>query len=449
MPEEKKKKTTTPKRPRAPRKKTVKTTVKVSRSKKISPTPTENILDLSRVITPSIKEEIIFPTLEPEPEPVVMPVQPRTRSSRMYSRISLSFVLLSVFFLAIVVYVTYVRLDIVITPQVRQVEAKTNFTVYDRPDNYEVPAGSILGMVRGMEVEYTQTTPASEKTVSGAEVSGSVLIINNYSKAQPLVATTRLLTPDNQLLRLTETVVVPAGGSVEASVYAETADPSFTLTNTRLTIPGLWAGLQDQIYAEAKVGSVTYKEKAEYSITQNDIDQAIARGKTGLIEKARIEIDSVYASYDQKLYELDEPSLKIEIDGKVGEIKNEVEATISGTVKVIAFNQESISETLGTALSSVGSLDNGTDSLIQPRFTVLSADIKNNLAEIEVVTSGSSVATSGQKIINPKKIVGLKRNQLEAYLQSIPEIESAELRFRPSFWQWSPYLEDRIFVTIK
>lgn len=445
MPEEKKKKTTTPKRPRSPRKKTAKTAVKVTRSKKITPAPAENLLDLSRVITPSVNEEIIFPKIESAP--VIIPERPR--SSRIYSRISLSFVFLSLLCLVIVMYVTYVRLDILITPQVKQVEAKTNFTIYDRPDNYEVPAGSILGMVRGMEVEYTQISPASEKKISGAEVSGSVVIINNYSKDQPLVATTRLLTPDNQLLRLTESVVVPAGGSVEASVYAETADPSFTLTNTRLTIPGLWAGLQDKIYAEAKIGAVTYKEKAEYSITQNDIDQAIARGKAGLIEKARIEIDSVYSSYDQKLYELDESSLKIEIDGKVGEVKNEVEAIISGTVKVIAFNQKEISGTLGTALSAAGSLDNSNDSLAQPRFTVMSADIKNNLAEVEVVTSGSSVVTSGQEIINPKKIVGLKRNQLEAYLQNIPEIKSFELRFRPSFWQWSPYLEDRIFIYIK
>lgn len=440
MPEEKKKPTI-----KRPRKKSVQTTVKVTRSRKTSPTPEKNFLDLTSAIPFQPAEE---PTFIPENSSKEV-VRPPRRSSRIYSRISVSFVILSLLCLCIVIYVTYIRLDITIMPRVKTVEAKTTFSVFDRPENYEVPAGTTLGLVRGMDVEYTQVSPSTGKKVSGAEVSGTVLLINNYTKDQPLVATTRLLTPNNQLLRLTESVVVPAGGNVEASVYAETVDPSFTLANTRLTIPGLWAGLQDKIYGEAKIGSVTYKEKAEFSVTQADIDEAIHRGKDALLEKAKNDIETAYASYDQKLYELDEASLVTTINGDVGEVRNDVSVTLTGTVTVVAFNKANISGILGTALSAAGSPDDGLADSANPAFSIVTADVKQNVAEVQVETSGNSIASSGTEIINPKKIVGLKRNQLEAYINSLPEVESYELKFRPDFWPWAPYISSKISVFLK
>jgi hypothetical protein len=443
MPEAKKKPTV-----KRPRKKTTATAVKVTRSRKVSSLPDKNLLDLTTSLPPmvsEVSEEFIFP--EPEQSNII--TKPTRWSSRLYSRISLSFVILSLLCLGVVVYATYMRLEITVVPKVKNVEAKTNFTVFDRPEDYEVPAGTTLGLVRAMDIEYTQAAAASGKKVTGAEVAGTVQLVNNYTKDQPLVATTRLLTPNNQLLRLTESVVVPAGGSISAPVYAETADPSFTLANTRLTIPGLWAGLQDKIYGEAKVGSVTYKEKAEFSITQTDIDQAMTRGKEALIEKAKTDIETAYASYDQKLYQLDEASLVTTVDGEVGELRNDLSVTLSGSITVVAFNKANISGLLGTALTAAGSPDDGLGDSSNPVFSIISADVSQNVADVQVETSGTTIATSGESIINPKKIIGLRRNQLEAYIQSLPEVESYELKFRPAFWQWSPYIANKISISLK
>lgn len=446
MPEEKKKPTV-----RRPRKKTTKTTskstVKVTRSRKVSPVSDKNLLDLSHTFSAPVVEDFVFPEA-PHVEPEIIAKPPRL-SSRLYRVISLPFVVLSLLFLGLVIYVTVIRLDITIVPKVKTVEATTNFTVYDRPKEYQVPSGSTLGLVRAMDIEYTQVSPASGKKVTGAEVSGTVVLINNYSKDQPLVASTRLLTPDNQLLRLTETVVVPAGGKITASVYAETSDPSFTLTDTRLTIPGLWAGLQNQIYGEAKIGSVTYKEKAEYSITQTDIDQAVINGKTSLLAKAKADIEAAYAAYDQTLYEIDEESLVFTVDGKVGDTKEEVTVKLTAEIIVVAFNKDTVAGVLGTALSAAGSSDDGLSEAAGPNFSIISADVQQNVAEVQVETSGTTIAQSGDEIINTKKIVGLRRNQLEAYLQTQPEVESYELTFYPAFWQWSPYFANKIFVSIK
>lgn len=91
----------------------------------------------------------------------------------------------------------------------------------------------------------TPTTPAS----STVQVRGTVRIVNTYSKAQPLVRTTRLLTADGKLYRIDKTVTVPAGGEISVPVYADKQGFEFAIAPTRFTIPGLYTDLQKLIYA--------------------------------------------------------------------------------------------------------------------------------------------------------------------------------------------------------
>lgn len=456
------KKITTSKKPKATVKKTKTTSapksVKVTRTRKAPAVKKEHIVDLRDTIPAAATEDIFAHEAdysEPYQESAMFDIsdnleteEPARWSLSMYQRIALTFIILSLFSLGAVLYITFVRLDITIRPRAKTVEAKTNFTVYDRPETYNMPPGGVLGLVRSMEVEGRATVPATGKQVTGAEVSGTVTIINKYTKDQPLVATTRLLTPDNQLLRLTEGVVVPAGGEVQALVYAEASDPSFTLTDTHLTIPGLWAGLQDQIYAEAKAGSVGYKEKVQYIISQSDSDEAIRQGKIVLLEKARQQIEDTYAAYDERLYQLDEASLEITSDNKVGDVAENITVELKGSVTVVAFNKESLSGILGTALSSVGSsADPLEDSA--PIFTIDSADTTDNVAQIDSQIHTTSNITRGAEIVNPAKLKGLKRNQVEEYIRSLPEVESFKLNFTPSFLPWAPYNIDNIKVKLE
>ncbi len=451
-----KKKTTKTTRVTKPRKKSTPSTVKVTRIRKRVIAKPESIIDLrnnfsepeyEQPVVEDIFDESIFSPEEVASEKISEP--PKRWSSRLYRNIAVTFVVLSIASLALVAYLTYIRLDIIVEPMVSVVNAKTTFKVYDRPEDYELPAGTTLGLVREMEVESTETVSSTGKKVTGAEVSGTVRIINNYTKNQPLVATTRLLTPNNQLLRLTESVTVPAGGEVQASVYAETADPSFTLADTKLTIPGLWSGLQDKIYAEAKIGSVKYKEKADLFITQADIDQAVQVAKVSILEKAKQDINNVYSAYDQKLFTLKDTLLKTEITGEAGEVKDSVSVTVTGLVTVVAFNSSTVTGIVDTALTAAGSAEAIENQEKKPAFEIVSADPKDNVAEISAITSGLSTPKTVDAIIDLKKIHNLRRNQLEAYLNESPNISSYELKFRPSFWPWSPMLADRIFVSVK
>ncbi len=401
----------------------------------------ESTLDSPPLETPTYQETVV-----PKQGKQAMPF-----ALRLYKRIALSFVIIAVLVLAAVAYFATVKLDIVVTPKVMPVNATASFNVYDRPESYELPLGSVFGLVREMETEYSGDYPASGAKVIGAEVSGRVTIVNKYTKDQPLVATTRLLTSDNQLLRVKDTVVVPAGGSVEAEVYGESLDPSFTLADARLTIPGLWAGLQDKIYAEAKAGAVTYKEKKLLSITQEDINKAVDAAKQAIIEEAASEIESVYAAYDERLYEIDPQSLQFTIDAKAGEEKERFTIIMKAKISVVAFKKASLANLNETALDSViGDGQSLLESSTQaPTFAVIKADVASNVAEVELQVDGESTAVSPDAIVDRSKLVGLSRAQIESYLMSLENIASYELSFSPSFFEVAPQTVGRISVRVK
>ena len=84
-------------------------------------------------------------------------------------------------------------------------------------------------------------TPSS----SGQKAQGSVVIYNAYSDAsQPLVATTRLETPDGLIFRITKGVTVPGmteggePGAVEVVVVADQTGEAYNVGPSEFTIPG-------------------------------------------------------------------------------------------------------------------------------------------------------------------------------------------------------------------
>jgi hypothetical protein len=112
------------------------------------------------------------------------------------------------------------------------------------------PEKTILpGELFTQQKNLTQLFPASESRQVSEKATGKITIYNAYSAAsQILVPTTRFLTPDGKVFRLTDQVVVPGAevkdgkitpGSIEAGVIADRAGPDYNVGPvSRLTIPG-------------------------------------------------------------------------------------------------------------------------------------------------------------------------------------------------------------------
>ena len=370
------------------------------------------------------------------------------RSVSLYRKIAYFFVLLVVVLLGFIFFFSVVKTTIILIPDQERIQNNIVFDVFDK-DKTGIDDKAVKGLVRKIDLEDTKSYPATGKNVVGQEAVGKVTIYNNYTKNQPLVATTRLLSANNKLFRIKETVNVPANGSIEADVYADDPSPEMAISPSRFTIPGLWAGIQDKIYAESKE-AIVYQTKATNRITKEDVDNGIRDLKQQLVAKAESDFAANSGQYSKIIYNVDENSVVNSTDGKVDEEKDNFNVTVKASVVVVAFDDKQAIELAKQKLDNSVS-DNkellSFDEKID--YSLTSFNVMQGTASINATFEGKVTLKENSQIIDKNKIVGLKKDQLNVYLGSLPGIAGYEVKFYPSFIQKVPTLVDRIDVQIK
>ncbi|MDD5032185.1 MAG: hypothetical protein PHR36_04045 [Patescibacteria group bacterium] len=368
----------------------------------------------------------------------------------LYRKIAISFIVLTVILLGIIFYFSFVKLDIVLIPAQERLSDSLVIDIYGSNNEPAVPGKSLAGIVEQTSIEETNTYSASGLKTIGEEVTGKVTIINDYNKNQPLVATTRLLAPDNKLFRIKSTVNVPAGGSQEVEIYADKPSAEMAIGPTKFTIPGLWAGLQDKIYAESKEKFV-YGQQGKKYIEQSDLDQAAKDLKRRLLEKAKMEIGENYKGYNEVIYSVDENTISTQVEGKVGEEKEKFDVSMKAMVTIVAFSGDEAGEMAKRKLSEVIP-DN--KELVEFKTEEMSYSLDNfdteaGQATVSASFTGKMSLKNEADIIDRQKIVNLTREQLEDYLSGFKEIAGYEINFFPSFIDKVPNLADRIKIEVR
>ena len=110
--------------------------------------------------------------------------------------------------------------------------------------------GVIAGQVFTSNKNVTETFKASSQQNVSLKAQGTITIYNDYSASpQELVATTRFLTPDGKIFRITKNVTVPGAtkasngtftsSSINAPIIADQAGPDYNIGPVaKLSIPG-------------------------------------------------------------------------------------------------------------------------------------------------------------------------------------------------------------------
>ena len=140
--------------------------------------------------------------------------RPTRKSIGLYRRLAWRFVGLTAILILIVLYFSFSKLTINISPNGEALNDSLLFKVMPEgmADNNASSTNesasstdfreNVEGTVKEIEVSAEQNFPASGEESVGDEVSGKVTLINNSAKSQALVATTRLLSADNKLFRI-------------------------------------------------------------------------------------------------------------------------------------------------------------------------------------------------------------------------------------------------------
>ncbi len=375
----------------------------------------------------------------------------QSKDSRgIYRKISLTFIFLTLILVAAVLYFGFSKLTIVIIPAQEKITNNSVFEIINQASGLNLTSEQIYGVVKQMPVEQTKEFSASGKEVLGEEATGKITIINNYIKNQPLVATTRFLSSDNKLFRLKNTVNVPAGGQVEAEVYADVAKPEMAIGPGKFTIPGLWAGIQDKIYAESKE-PMKYSQKFKYIIEQSDIDNAVNQLKNDLLSNAEKQVGQAYTNYNRTLFSVDNNSIVQEVSAKVGEEKEKFSIKMKVMVTAVAFNDDEIYNQVKNKIISDLADDKEISKFDKQEmvFTLVNFDVSQAIATVNVDASAQTVLKDSSKAIKKNNLAGLDLQQLKNYLNSLPEVASYQINFFPSFIKKVPNLVDRIDIQIK
>ncbi len=147
------------------------------------------------------------------------------------------------------VYIFLPRVQIELTPVVSVETVEAEVTADGAQSDVNTVTASIPLDFREEKAEKTFTFEATGTSTSeNFKARGTVVIYNNYGpQPQPLVATTRLLTPDGKLFRLVKRVTVPGmktvdgktvPGEVRAEVIADKPGEEYNIGPSEFTIPG-------------------------------------------------------------------------------------------------------------------------------------------------------------------------------------------------------------------
>jgi len=369
------------------------------------------------------------------------------KPTNLYRKIAVSFIILTVILLVVIFYFSYISLTIVLIPSQERVSGNLVVDIYDKNKAKSITDQVISGIVEEKEISQSGEYISSGTEKIGEVIIGSVTIINNYTKNQPLVATTRLLTGDNKLFRIKNTINVPAGGSVDVEIYTDEPGETMAIEPTKFTIPGLWAGLQDKIYAQSKEKFIYQKQEKKF-ILQTDIEAAVKALKEELIKKAKNEIGDGYKGFDQVIYSINENSIVSEVDGKVNEAKDKFSVSLKANINIVAFSQADVSKLINQKFLSIIPDDK---ELIEYKdkevvYELNDYNIKQGVASVNVTFEGLMSLKEDAEIIDRNMILGLSRGQLEDYLDSFKEIAGYEIKFSPSVVDKVPSLIDRIKI---
>jgi hypothetical protein len=381
-----------------------------------------------------------------------MPQAPTARRSnpphRSYKHIAIIFVVLAVLLVLGVTYLALSKVTITLTPSDQQISHNFTLTLADT----EATSTSLTlpAKIFSNTTEVSQDFSVEEGKQVNAQAQGSVTLYNERNQAQTLVATTRLLTPDNVLFRLSDSVTIPANSEIQAQVAADQEGPNGNIPPSSFTIPGLSPALQELVYAKStatmtggtrQIGILTTKdiERGQDELIKNNSSQLLTKFIDQLEDKDLTLVDTQTTledlSYNQELGE--------EVDLFTLSADLTVTAVFAQRDQILSIAKTKLEESQGPKAEFV----NADPSSL--KYELLEVDLDNNQVKVKVEISGLTTFDAGQDIFDKNLLVGFTEDDLKLYFSQFKSIQDVEVEFSPFWVKKVPILKDHIEIKLK
>ncbi|TAK05357.1 hypothetical protein EPO33_05340 [Patescibacteria group bacterium] len=366
----------------------------------------------------------------------------------VYRKLATTFIGLAVLLLGFVLYLSFTRAAVTVVRSALPIS--TTFTAKVAPEPQD--ASTVPGAVLETVAEGTKTVAASgEKTIVEGKACGAVTIVNTQAKAQPLVATTRLLSPEGVLFRLERNVTVPANGRLETRACADQPGKAGDIDPTRFTIPGLAAALQEKTYA-VSTASMTGGAVEVSVITQQEVDAAVAAyarevaGQAAETLKKLLSRPEVGSGVFFK-----EQVVRRETTAKVGESQPTFDVTVAVHVEAVFYDKQTLLRVAEASLRAAAPADKEVRGITADGLTVelVASDTAAKSATLSVTVPGEAVLKETHEAFDPEKLTGLSVEDVQRDLGSLDGVESVTVKITPAFLKRLPNLADHIDITFE
>jgi hypothetical protein len=363
---------------------------------------------------------------------------------RTYSKIVGLFLLLTIAAIFIIIHFALAKVTIKIYSQVGQQDYSG--LVEMLPENsLEISGDKLLGRLINQELELTATVPSQETALQSDKAGGYVTIINNYSKNQALVATTRLLTPDGKLYRIQDKINVPAGGQMEVWAEADQSGEQFAIGEATMTIPGLWEGLQDKIYAETEGMSLT--SLPTFVVTEESMARAQEQLATDAINQTLTAINDMLSKnllIDAERLFLNYQTLE---SSTVGDHSKTTTLTQKVAIAGLVFSEEDLLTIAKEKFTNELSSDQKILEFLPESFAYTIIEIYPDKEQAVLEVNLSANASSNEHLfeLDKDQLVGLTTDEINDYLAQF-KIDRAEIDFFPFWVKKVPKFKDHIII---
>ena len=365
-------------------------------------------------------------------------------SRRRYLRIVNLFIALTIVALLATVYLTFARATVFVPGDREQFTATTSAEV-----DLGNAGSSMTTTVFSQEFEVSDSFPVRAKESASKKAGGMVTLVNKYSRTQPLVRFTRLVTPDGKLFRIAESVNIPAGGTVEVFAEADEEGDAYLVNATTFTIPGLWEGLRELIYAES-AEPMTYERVVASVITAEDITTArnALQGKITQMALAEFKAQLPGAPLTEKMLLAGNaefsttPAEGAESTSLTAHLKQEFTAVNIDREHLGKFTQENLISKLPDPNQFMELIPES----VTYSLTSLNAD--RSKAQIEAEASAWIHSQSSLPSLDMKQLTGKALPAAQAYLNAAG-VPQASIQLSIPWLPLLPFLENHILLKIQ
>lgn len=367
---------------------------------------------------------------------------PEEQPVRFYKIIAITFLCLTLLLFGAVIFMSSQKAVITIETKATPIEINNDLLIGEG-----IVDQSITAIVTTTSFLVHQPVVVSGTTEVPGIATGKVTLHNETGAAQPLVATTRLLTEDGVLFRIKSAVNVPAQGTVEAEVYADKEGATGDIGPSKFTIPGLPEAKQKVVYASSDE-SMTGGTKKSGVLSQADIDVAEKQMTDALDSEVAKYLGNLYVG-KEVIYSL--INVEKKVNGKIGEsITN---GMLDGKVKIalVVYDKAELKDWAEKTIQSkaVGDTSIIRSSGEEPKVTFKSYNQDLNTATLHVFSAGVASMNPASKELEKNIFFGKSRDEVKRYVSSLEHVENVNISLQPFWIQSVPQIQDHIQVIVK